>query len=302
MKSLWLEFGLLSCLFFNYVLAAGVTGWDYDNQNAWLSLNDSYCDGRRQSPIHINSSRAVAGDHLKVLTLSRWDEVIDGVFANVQGATVQFQSPSNVASFTNHRGTYDLVQFHIHWGRNDSEGSEHKVDDNKYAAEIHFVTVKRGESNATVGDYISVLGVLCEADPEGDITVSPWNQLKAPIIANDEENVTGLLYTELLPDNLDYFHYEGSLTTPPCSEVVQWFVLRTPIKIPSAFLEQLRLVHDLQDHNLTYNYREAQPDYSRTLFLSPASSANRVRIFIGPLIALCLFVAVMIWWTMVTLL
>lgn len=278
MKSLCLTLFLLFAVLDSTFAAIGASGWNYDNQSAWKDVNGSQCEGRRQSPVHIHSGNATVGAHLKQLAISGWGKVVGGKIVNL-GTAIQFNpSPTNgdTASLTNHRGTYDFLQFHIHWGRNDMEGSEHKVDSAKYGAEIHFVHKKRGENNGTTGDYLSVLGVLCEADPEGRIDVSPWNKFKTPIATNGEESVDNIILQELLPNKFHYFHYEGSLTTPPCSEIVQWFVLIEPIKIPSAFLEKLRMVHDRQDQNLTYNYRDTQQVNSRPVFLMQSSAAFHV--------------------------
>lgn len=51
----------------------------------------------------------------------------------------------------------------------------------------------------------------------------------------------------MLPGSLDHFAYSGSLTTPPCSENVQWLVLETPIRLGRAQLDRLKAVHEGND-------------------------------------------------------
>ena len=64
---------------------------------------------------------------------------------------------------------------------------------------------------------------------------------------------------DLLPSDLSYYYYEGSLTTPTCDQVVQWFLLKETISIPSAYLMQLREVEEnKQGDLLTFNYRDTQ--------------------------------------------
>ena len=55
--------------------------------------------------------------------------------------------------------------------------------------------------------------------------------------------VTGLTLTSLLPDSLGHYAYDGSLTTPPCSEGVRWLLLQTPIELSTGQIEDLRSVH-----------------------------------------------------------
>ena len=62
----------------------------------------------------------------------------------------------------------------------------------------------------------------------------------------------------LLPSNAGYYTYGGSLTTPPCSQIVTWFVMQTPVEASSAQIDQIHgIVHD--------NYRPVQPLNGRDL-------------------------------------
>ena len=74
-------------------------------------------------------------------------------------------------------------------------------------------------------------------------------------------------FDSLLPDSLDYWFYEGSLTTPPCSETVAWFVLKERITVPGAYLDLLRGVEEDEDGTLlTFNFRDAQKLGDRTVY------------------------------------
>ena len=85
-----------------------------------------------------------------------------------------------------------------------------------------------------------------------------WKKLIIPSDYNQKVAIEGIKFKDLLPENLDYYYYEGSLTTPPCTEVVQWFVLKNPIKCPSSYVRKLRDVDDSANQNITYNFREPQ--------------------------------------------
>ena len=75
---------------------------------------------------------------------------------------------------------------------------------------------------------------------------------------NSVEEIGDIIYSDFLPNSCGYFHYEGSLTTPGYDEVVQWFVLKEPIRVPALYFDQLREIQDAQGDNIAKNYRELQ--------------------------------------------
>ena len=65
--------------------------------------------------------------------------------------------------------------------------------------------------------------------------------------------------SDLFPNNRGYYFYEGSLTTPDCDEIVQWFVFKHTIEVPQAYLDDLRNIEMDGDGNLlTFNFRDTQ--------------------------------------------
>ena len=249
--------------------SAAVGSFNYIDQEAWANIPDetSRCgSGTRQSPIEISSDDAVDNDELINLVLARWDEERDGKFENT-GTSVKFtpndDEPS--ATTTNHEGLYETLQFHMHWGAADDVGSEHVVDNNPASAEIHFVH-RRTEGSPTAGNAFAVVGVMAVVDPDADIT-GPWSALNVTRVLEFEATIDATVrFSDFLPSNLSYYYYEGSLTTPGCDEVVQWFLLKEPISIPEAYLKQLRMVqHNDEGELLTFNYRQTQPLNNRTV-------------------------------------
>ncbi|XP_074655358.1 carbonic anhydrase 6-like [Tubulanus polymorphus] len=141
---------------------------------------------------------------------------------------------------------YVLKQFHFHWsGEDQHQGSEHKLDGNFGDAEMHFV-FDQDKPTEGVRDTLAVLGVIIKADSETDhedfgrlfdVGLADLN------VTSGKVNVTDGITVEDLLDGVDlarYYRYEGSLTTPPCSEMVAWTVLRDTVSISRAQLEQLR--------------------------------------------------------------
>ena len=242
------------------LVASAANEYNYDDQAAWRNLPNSVCGVcNRQSPVNIEPSAAQPSSILQNLIFTNWDGRVDGTFNNT-GHNVQF-NPSGVKSTStvNQKGTYVLQQLHFHWGQGQRDGSEHRMQGSQYDAEIHFVHLKQGTaSNSTDVDTLTVLAVFGVANNAAPIT-GIWNQLQVPTAYGSSNTVSGIRYSDLLPSNRDYYYYEGSLTTPPCSEKVQWFVLKQPIQIPAAYISKLRTVQE-DNHGtlLTHNVRDEQ--------------------------------------------
>ena len=122
--------------------------------------------------------------------------------------------------------TYKLVQVHFH------RPSEHLIGGKNFPMEAHFV--HRADSGR-----LAVVGVLlAEGKPNvtfGKIVATMPARQGPAVKADSSINPNGLL-----PAKLGYYRYEGSLTTPPCSEIVEWLLLTTPIQIAARRRRQFR--------------------------------------------------------------
>lgn len=239
--------------------AAKCLDWNYQHREDWEKSPGFAKDGKRQSPINIDTSQASRCISLSPLGFNTaWNEPITGSNANT-GRSIQFTPTDACVSMENHLGAYQLRQFHVHWGRNEQDGSEHQLDGRQCAAEFHFV-LKKNSGGVADGDRLSVLAVLGVEDHHMPVTPgSVWEKIMPPAEFGANESVAGLVLRDLLPDDLSYFHYEGSLTTPPCSETVQWFVLQNNTRVPSMYLQALRQVKDEEGHTIQCNCRDIQP-------------------------------------------
>jgi len=125
---------------------------------------------------------------------------------------------------------YQLVQFHFH------SPSEHTINGTQYDAELHLV-------HQNVLGQLVVVGVLLSKSntaPAGifdDILMTAPASVGTGTIAG-----TFLNANSLLPEDQDYFTYAGSLTTPPCTEGVRWFVMQTPVQVSAYVIQQLHLL------------------------------------------------------------
>ena len=125
------------------------------------------------------------------------------------------------------RNRYELLQFHFH------APSEHTVEGGaQFPVEMHLVHVSPTGS-------LAVVGVLIREGEENEALRAVWENL--PTAGGETVHADGEIEVEaILPDDRRAYHYSGSLTTPPCSEGVRWMVLRTPVEMSSAQIQQFR--------------------------------------------------------------
>ncbi len=125
---------------------------------------------------------------------------------------------------------YQLVQFHFH------APSEHTVDGKQYDAELHLV-------HKNILGQLVVIGVLLSQSDMAGSGVFDDIVTTAPMLpGTGSRDGLSLNATSLLPEDLSYFTYTGSLTTPPCTEGVRWFVMETPVPVSEFVIQQLHAV------------------------------------------------------------
>ncbi len=112
---------------------------------------------------------------------------------------------------------YNLLQFHTH------THSEHAINGTHAPLEMHFV-----HQNATTGK-LAVIGVLVEEGTENAVLEHFVHHLPGTKDGSYESSDT-FSALDLMPSDKSYFTYAGSLTTPPCSEIVTWIVMEHPIE------------------------------------------------------------------------
>ncbi|NQZ21462.1 MAG: carbonic anhydrase family protein [Colwellia sp.] len=222
--------GLLTVLLSGLTLAtvpltanAGDVHWTYAGKHGaehWGSLSAKFatCDsGVNQSPINITETIDAS---LPALTINYQASTVNVVN---NGHTVQANIKGK-NTFTNDAGTFDLKQFHFH------APSENTIDGQSFPLEVHFV-------HADHNGRLSVIGVMFEYGAENVTLAKIWQ--KMPSKAGATQSLSELLNSgDLLPASTDYYRFNGSLTTPPCSEGVRWFVMKDAITASKAQIEK----------------------------------------------------------------
>ncbi len=205
--------------------------WDYDAHGPahWCDFSAVCSNGKAQSPIDIRTAETVsiAPEHE-----IRLDEHVHAEGEIVDNGHAIQVNVGNGGKITVGGTDYKLVQFHFH-GR-----SEEKIDGRQYDLVAHMV------HKNDAGELL-VVGVLFE---EGE---KPNDMLDKVINGVGTHGV--LDPGALLPERSDrYYHFMGSLTTPPCTENVRWYVMK---EIQGATARQIEAMRRFYDHN----YRPTQP-------------------------------------------
>lgn len=217
--------------------------WEYSEPNTPDTWHNCFedCGGNIQSPINITGATPDAA--LSPLTTAYNDVPVD-VINN--GKTVQFNYATGSDLVIN-GDSYELLQFHFH------TGSEHQVDDNQFPMEIHLV-------HQNAGGFYAVVSLLVQEGQENAF-LKNFSDDYPSSEGGEFTSATQVNVEDLLPTNPDYYTYGGSLTTPPCSETVTWYVMKTPIEASS------QQISDMADI-LQGNFRPLQPLDGRVILES----------------------------------
>ena len=198
--------------------------WGYsaaDGPARWAELSSNYAvcgTGGDQSPVDI-AGYQVADDPPPVFAYEGSSTHLEHLDTTVH---VQFAG-RNLLTLA--EGDYVLRQIHWH------TPSEHQVDGRSFPMEMHLVH-GRGSGEFAVAGVFYELGAADE----------PLQQLidAVPSGATSSTDHVDLRAADFAPDGSSYFAYHGSLTTPPCSEVVSWLVMRERRTLSEAQLAALR--------------------------------------------------------------
>jgi carbonic anhydrase len=207
------------------------TEWGYVGDvgpEHWASLSNEFCacDGSNQSPINLPAGAEPEGElqvsiHYAPAT-GRLDYTSYGVQMRLRGGSIQVDG-----------SRHTLVQFHFH------TPSEHRVDGRPFPGELHLVHLDEN-------DHFTVIALLMKIGAHNPAVDAIWETF--PKV----ENAAPMTFdaSVLLPDKRTAYVYDGSLTTPPCSENVRWLVMQEPVEFSDVQIEQLTAVHASENiHN-----------------------------------------------------
>jgi carbonic anhydrase len=219
----------------------GYTGDVGPSQWGHLSPDYATCStGQSQSPINIVPSQTVqaSGKDLAFGYASTPLSMVNN------GHTIQVNDTSDSVVLIAGR-PYKLLQFHFH------SPSENTYQGQHYPMEVHLV-------HRNARGSLAVVGIFLTQGAHNPFVQTLWDHM--PKTANQNPSVSDSMITPaaLLPPNGAYYHFQGSLTTPPCTEGVQWYILQSPIEVSEAQARQFVSV-------IGENARPVQPLNGRTV-------------------------------------
>lgn len=231
--------------------------WSYQGETGpehWIEIErNTDCDGKMQSPVNIIDIETVKDKNLEPIAFYYSKNVkIHDVTNNGHSIQYNFEK-GDYAVVKNEK--YDLIQIHFH------EPSEHTINGVRYPIETHLVHINQKDKSIVV---FAILGIEGESNE-----VFEFLEEYLPLAIGETKEIDSYFdFNLIVPNTRDYYNYMGSLTTPPCTEGVGWYVFTSPITLS---LEQVKKLQQVMPFN---NYRNEQPLNNRIVkqFVSNAKA------------------------------
>ncbi len=219
---------LLAMQSFMAMAAGSEPRWSYagkDGPAAWGRLHKDYAAcgiGHKQSPVNITTTQK---ENLPVIEFSYQPSTLK-VLNNGRTVQVNVDAGSSIAVGAD---SYRLVQYHVH------TPSEERIQGKAFDMSLHLLHVNdAGE--------LAMVAVLFRQGNLNTALQPLWRNMPTTVVPERTVEGVQLNPADLLPVNKGYYTFEGSLTTPPCSEGVRWFVLKDPVEMSKAQALRLKAI------------------------------------------------------------
>jgi carbonic anhydrase len=257
--------------------ASGPVHWGYEGEvgpEHWGDLSPDFAacaQGKEQSPVDIPATAPVNPPGLSF----NYQPSPLSIVNNGHAIQVNADPGSDLAVGG---ATYFLTQFHLH------SLSEHALNGEHTPMELHLV-------HKDASGHLAVIGVMIVEGAENPAYEPVLAHM--PVAEGEPQVISGTTVNagDLLPADRRYYRYNGSLTTPPCTEGVTWFIMAAPVELSTGQIAAFQSRYG-------DNYRPVQPLNTRTFLLTSAlppavlpgtgGAADPIR---AALIGLCLLAA-----------
>ncbi|MBL3656352.1 carbonic anhydrase [Fulvivirga sediminis] len=222
--------------------------WTYKGETGpdhWAEIDTNYCDGKAQSPIDIID--AVVSEDITPIDIHYNNATkIHDVTNN--GHSIQYNFSEG--DYINVEGKkYSLKQFHFH------EPAEHTIKGVRYPIVLHL-------AHMSADNEYAVIALLGEEKSSNNPVFEFLNSYLPLQVDEKKEINESFNMNSIFPEDKSYFTYTGSLTTPPCTENVKWFVMQQALPVSNELISTLQEIMPIN------NYRKTQPLNGRTIWAS----------------------------------
>lgn len=225
--------------------------WSYKATRKWANFDSPFCDGPSQSPIDIVTSKVTILPDMGPSTLVHDIMTPRLQYKGLGGRTIEnhghnVQVNGNFGTLELPNGLYDVVQFNFHFP------SEHSINGDLKTGEMHIVHRQQGTQGT---QSLAVIAILLQEELiteyretlELDFLTNLGFGDVLPNVGSELPVMKTVDILAAFPRVLEggFYHYYGSLTAPPCTETVHWYVMQTPAVVTHDMIESFKKIfHD----------------------------------------------------------
>nr|XP_020464533.1 carbonic anhydrase-related protein 10 isoform X1 [Monopterus albus] len=248
----------------------------------WGLVNSAWnlCSvGKRQSPVNIETSHMIFDPFLTPIKLNTGGRKVGGTMYNTGRHVSLRLDKEHLVNISGGPMTYShrLEEIRLHFGSEDSQGSEHLLNGQAFSGEVQLIhynhelytnyTEAAKSPNGLV--IVSIFMKIAETSNSFLNRMLNRDTITRITYKNDAYLLQGLNIEEIYPETSSFITYDGSMTIPPCFETATWILMNKPVYLTRMQMHSLRLLSQNQPSqiflSMSDNVRPVQPLNNRCI-------------------------------------